>query len=115
LLTLLINLWAFRIELRNVTTNAAVIEGVMKEVDRIRAERGLASNDEALREDEMIANVRRGGESEFHQVPQGIGVPHPRAWRRNLHERRNARIRPCHRRRPKRPRPASLGSQLAAL
>lgn len=61
LLTLLINLWAIRIELRNVATNAEVIDGVMKEVDRIRAARGMVSNEEALLEDESpIANVRDG-------------------------------------------------------
>ncbi len=48
LLTLAINLWAFRIELRNVTTNASVIDAVMTEVDRIRAAHGLSSNEEAL-------------------------------------------------------------------
>ncbi|MBI2806523.1 MAG: hypothetical protein HYX68_16200 [Planctomycetes bacterium] len=51
LLTLAINLWAFRIELRNVAANALVIEGVMREVDRIRAARGLVSNEEALHEE----------------------------------------------------------------
>lgn len=48
ILTLLVNLWAFRIELRNLTLNAAVIEEVMVEVDRIRAASGLESNEEAL-------------------------------------------------------------------
>jgi hypothetical protein len=48
LLTLLINLWAFRIELRNVAANAGIIEAVMREVDRIRAAQGLMSNEEAL-------------------------------------------------------------------
>jgi predicted permease len=62
LLTLVTNLWAFRIELRNVTTNAAIIEGVMREVDRIRAAQGLVSNDEALLEDEApVANAREDG------------------------------------------------------
>lgn len=51
LLTLAINLWAFRIELRNVTINAAVITAVMAEVERIRAVHGLASNEQALQED----------------------------------------------------------------
>lgn len=51
LLTLAINLWAFHIELRNVTTNAGVIDAVMREVDRIRAERGMSTNEEALREE----------------------------------------------------------------
>jgi hypothetical protein len=49
--SLLINLWAFRIEYRNVRTNAEVIEDVLREVDCIRAERGLPSNAEALREE----------------------------------------------------------------
>jgi hypothetical protein len=49
-LTLMINLWAFRIEYRNVRINGGVIEDVMREVDRIRAERGLPRNDEALQE-----------------------------------------------------------------
>jgi hypothetical protein len=45
---LLVNLWAFRIELECVTTNAGVIDEVMKQVDRIRAERGLPTNAEEL-------------------------------------------------------------------
>ena len=52
LLTLLINLWAFRIELRNVTINAGIIDAVMREVDRLRAAAGLVSNEQALQEDE---------------------------------------------------------------
>jgi hypothetical protein len=56
LLTLAINLWAFRIELRNVMINASVIDAVMREVDRIRAANGLASNEEALQEE--VANDR---------------------------------------------------------
>lgn len=61
LLTLLINLWAFRIELRNVAINADVIDSVMKEVDRIRAAQGLISNEEALLEDELpVANAKEG-------------------------------------------------------
>jgi hypothetical protein len=51
LLTLAINLWAFRIELRNVTLNAGIIDAVMQEVDRLRAASGLNTNEEALRED----------------------------------------------------------------
>src|SRR4029079_2179514 len=51
LLTLLINPWAFRIEIRNVTINAEIIDAVLQEVDRIRAANGLSSNDEALQED----------------------------------------------------------------
>src|SRR5476651_2645194 len=42
-LTLAINLWAFRIELRNVTINATIIEAVMQEVERIRAANGMVS------------------------------------------------------------------------
>ena len=52
ILTLVINAWAFRVEYRNVTTNAEVIDRVLVEVDRIRAERGLPSNEEALQEEE---------------------------------------------------------------
>ncbi|HEY1375899.1 MAG TPA: hypothetical protein VGF55_03860 [Gemmataceae bacterium] len=47
---LAINLWAFRLEYRNVTENAAILEAVLREVDRIRAERGLPPNEEALRQ-----------------------------------------------------------------
>src|SRR5437899_5003403 len=50
-LTLVINAWAFGVEYRNVSTNAEVIERVMVEVDRIRTERGLPSNSEALEEE----------------------------------------------------------------
>lgn len=51
-LTLAVNGWAFRVEYRNVTTNAGIIEDVLREVDRIRAERGLPSNAEALLQNE---------------------------------------------------------------
>jgi hypothetical protein len=51
-LSLLVNVWAFRIEYRSVSINAGVIDEVMREVDRIRAERGLPSNAEALRQQE---------------------------------------------------------------
>jgi hypothetical protein len=50
LATLVINVWAFRLEYRNVRENAGILEAVLREVDRIRAERGLPPNDEALRE-----------------------------------------------------------------
>jgi hypothetical protein len=60
LLTLLINLWAFRIELRNVAINATIIDAVLLEVDRIRAANGLNTNEEALREEEAgIAKMER--------------------------------------------------------
>lgn len=59
LLTLVINLWAFRIELRNVATNAHVIDEVMREVERIRAASGLISNEEALREEVANTHIRR--------------------------------------------------------
>lgn len=59
LLTLVINLWAFRIEIRNVTANARIIEAVLAEVDRIRAARGLNTNEEALREEVANTHVRR--------------------------------------------------------
>jgi tellurite resistance protein TehA-like permease len=47
ILTLLINVWALRIEYRNVQTNAGVIDRVMAEVDRIRAEKGLPPSEQA--------------------------------------------------------------------
>ena len=50
-LTLLVNGWAFAVELRNVRTNAGVLDEVMREVDRVRAEHGLPSNAEALRQE----------------------------------------------------------------
>jgi len=52
-LTLLINFWAFAVEYRNVNTNAGVIERVLSEVDRIRAERGLPTN-QAARQQEVL-------------------------------------------------------------
>jgi hypothetical protein len=51
LATLGVNFWAFWVEYRNVGVNACAIEAVLAEVDRIRAERGLPSNAEALLED----------------------------------------------------------------
>jgi hypothetical protein len=51
LATLLVNLWAFRIEFRNLRTNAQVIQDVLLDVDRIRAERGLDTNAHALERD----------------------------------------------------------------
>jgi hypothetical protein len=59
-LTVLINLWAFGVEYRNVTINAGVIRDVLLEVDRLRAAQGLASNADAL-EEEAIANGRPRG------------------------------------------------------
>jgi hypothetical protein len=49
--TLAVNLWAFGVEYRCVSTNAGVMDAVMAEVDRIRAEHGLNSNAEALQEE----------------------------------------------------------------
>lgn len=61
-LTLLINLWAFRIEYRAVETNARLLQGVLEEVDRIRRERGLITNAEALEQEEQrIADSRQRG------------------------------------------------------
>ena len=51
LVTLAVNFWAFRIEYRNVRANGRILDEVMREVDRIRAERGLPSNAEALQQD----------------------------------------------------------------
>ncbi len=55
--TLGVNLWAFVVEYRCLDQNAAVIREVLAEVDRIRAEHGLPSNEEALAQQEMpVAN-----------------------------------------------------------
>jgi hypothetical protein len=50
--TLLVNGWAFAVEIRNVGINAGVIDDVMREVERLRAEHGLPSNEEALRREQ---------------------------------------------------------------
>jgi hypothetical protein len=50
-LTLLVNLWAFRIEYRCLQINVGVLDEVMGEVDRLRSERGLASNAAALKQE----------------------------------------------------------------
>ena len=49
--TLLVNGWAFVVEYRCVAVNAAVLYQVLTEVDRIRAERGLPTNAEALKQE----------------------------------------------------------------
>jgi hypothetical protein len=48
--TLLVNVWAFVVERRNVRINAGILDDILREVDRIRAAAGLPSNAEALRE-----------------------------------------------------------------
>ncbi|HTU21262.1 MAG TPA: hypothetical protein VMG10_24625 [Gemmataceae bacterium] len=50
--TLVVNLWAFIVEYRNVSINAGIIDEVMREVDRIRAEHGLESNAQALQREQ---------------------------------------------------------------
>ena len=40
------------VELRNVRTNGGVLDEVMREVDRVRAEQGLPPNAEALRQEQ---------------------------------------------------------------
>ena len=52
--TLGINLWAFAVEYRCVSTNAGVIDAVLQEVDRIRCERGMNTNEEALKEEARL-------------------------------------------------------------
>lgn len=47
-LTLAINGWAFVVEYRCLCANVAVLDAVYREVDRVRAERGLESNAAAL-------------------------------------------------------------------
>jgi hypothetical protein len=52
LATLLINIWAFIVEYRNVSINAGVIDEVMREVDRIRLAHGLPTNAEAIEQEQ---------------------------------------------------------------
>lgn len=49
--TLLINGWAFWVEYRDVCINGGALDAVLAEVDRIRRERGLPGNAEALAEE----------------------------------------------------------------
>jgi hypothetical protein len=49
--TLVVNAWAMRLEYRNLRINAVTLEEVLTEVDRVRAERGLPPNEEALAEE----------------------------------------------------------------
>ena len=51
--TLVVNLVVFRWEYLYVAENGAIIEKVLVEVDRIRAEKGLPSNAEALAEQDV--------------------------------------------------------------
>jgi hypothetical protein len=53
-LALLVNLWAFRREYRNINENTSIIEDVTAEVDRICAARGLPSNAERWQEQERV-------------------------------------------------------------
>jgi hypothetical protein len=53
IVTLLINGWAFAVEIRNVRINSGVIDDVMREVERLRAAAGLPSNEEALRQERL--------------------------------------------------------------
>jgi hypothetical protein len=54
ILALAVNLWAFRLEHRNITSNTAIIEQVTAEVDRICAARGLPSNAEQWQQQEQV-------------------------------------------------------------
>src|SRR5262249_224626 len=42
-----LNAWAYVVQMRTLRTTPRVLDEVCKEVDRIRAERGLPSNEEA--------------------------------------------------------------------
>lgn len=49
--TLLSNAWVHCVEYRNLAINTGILEGVLRDVERIRAARGLPSNQEALRQE----------------------------------------------------------------
>src|SRR5262249_34730031 len=55
-LSLIVNLAAFVIEFRNVRINGGIIEQVLAEVERIRAEHGLPSSLDALLREEKSIN-----------------------------------------------------------
>jgi hypothetical protein len=57
--TLLVNVWAFTVEYRNVRINSALIDQVLAEVDRIRAAHGLPTNAEAIRQEKEARNPQR--------------------------------------------------------
>lgn len=48
--TLLVNVWAYRVELRHLAENSRVLDAVMNEVEHIRLRHGLPSSAEALAE-----------------------------------------------------------------
>ena len=43
-----VNAWVHSVQYRNIRINVGVLEGVMLDVERARAEQGLPSNAEAL-------------------------------------------------------------------
>jgi hypothetical protein len=49
ILAILVNAWACMVEYRSLRRNEEILVGVYREVDRVRAERGLPSNEEAWR------------------------------------------------------------------
>ncbi len=53
-LALAINAWACTVEYQCISQNAWVLHEVLREVDRIRAERGLPSNAEQLQQEERL-------------------------------------------------------------
>jgi hypothetical protein len=50
-LTLAVNGWVWRQEYRNLRGNLRILDEMFAEVDRVRAEQGLPSNEEALRQE----------------------------------------------------------------
>jgi hypothetical protein len=81
LATIVINAWAYVVEYRSVRINAGVLDEVLCEVDRIRAERGLPSNAEALRREAEglpsdagpLSPVRHDGRAGGIAEPPGNG------------------------------------------
>jgi hypothetical protein len=50
-LTLVVNAWVWRREYRNLKSNRRILDEMFAAVDRVRAEQGLPSNEEALRQE----------------------------------------------------------------
>jgi hypothetical protein len=51
-LTLLVNFWAFNVEMHCLRINRGLLEDVMQEVEQLRAKHGLPTNAEALQRDQ---------------------------------------------------------------
>jgi phosphoglycerol transferase MdoB-like AlkP superfamily enzyme len=56
---IVLNFWAYWVEIRDIRRNEDILAGVYREVDRVRAERGLPTNEESLRMEAETTPSRR--------------------------------------------------------